>query len=281
MRVLIAGCGDVGNILASLLLQNGHQVFGLKRNIPSLQEGVQAIQADLTRPSTLRNLPEDIDLLVFMPTPASRDQAAYEAIFLEGWNNLWASLRQKPTRTLMVSSTAVFGQSDGRQVNEETPPDPTRFNGKILQQMEQLGRDSSENLIVARVAGIYGPGREGMIRLAATEGLEIQQTPPLFTNRIHIDDVAAALLHLLFMEQAQDLYLVSDDLPVARYEVVSWLAGRLGKPVPKGLTDQKAAAGKRIDNQRLRSSGFSLTYPDYRAGYDSVLKQRSTNELSK
>jgi nucleoside-diphosphate-sugar epimerase len=178
MRVLIAGCGDVGNILASLLLQKGHQVFGLKRNISSLQEGVQAIQADLTRPSTLRNLPEDIDLLVFMPTPASRDQAAYEAIFLEGWNNLWASLRQKPTRTLMVSSTAVFGQSDGRQVNEETPPDPTRFNGKILQQMEQLGHDSSENLIVARVAGIYGPGREGMIRLAATEGLEIQQTPP-------------------------------------------------------------------------------------------------------
>jgi nucleoside-diphosphate-sugar epimerase len=276
MRVLIAGCGDVGNILASLLLRKGHQVFGLKRNISSLQEGVQAIQADLTRPSTLRNLPEDIDLLVFMPTPASRDQAAYEAIFLDGWNNLWASLRQKPTRTLMVSSTAVFGQSDGRQVNEETPPDPTRFNGKILQQMEQLGHDSSENLIVARVAGIYGPGREGMIRLAATEGLEIQQTPPFYTNRIHIDDVAAALLHLLFMDQAQDLYLVSDDLPVARYEVVSWLAGRLGKPVPTGLADENASAGKRIDNQRLRSSGFRLTYPDYRAGYDSVLKQRST-----
>jgi nucleoside-diphosphate-sugar epimerase len=281
MRVLIAGCGDVGNILARLLLQKGHQVFGLKRNISSLQDGVQAIQADLTRRSTLSNLPEDIDLLVFMPTPASRDQAAYEAIFLHGWKNLWASMGDKPKRTLMVSSTAVFGQSDGRQVNEQTPPDPTRFNGKILQQMEQLGHDSSENLIVARVAGIYGPGREGMIRLAATEGLEIQQTPSFFTNRIHIDDVAAALLHLLFMDQPQDLYLLSDDLPVARYEVVSWLASRLGKPVPTGLTDQKSATGKRIDNQRLRSSGFRLTYPDYRAGYDSVLKQRSTNELSK
>jgi hypothetical protein len=89
------------------------------------------------------------------------------------------------------------------------------------------------------------------------------------------------LLHLLFMDQPQDLYLLSDDLPVARYEVVSWLASRLGKPVPTGLADEKAAAGKRIDNQRLRSSGFRLTYPDYRAGYDSVLKQRSTNELSK
>ena len=70
MRVLIAGCGDVGNVLAVSLLQDGHLVYGLKRDISTLPDGVQAIGADLLNPATLTDLPTDIDNLVFMPTPA-------------------------------------------------------------------------------------------------------------------------------------------------------------------------------------------------------------------
>lgn len=281
MRVLIAGCGDVGTILAKLLLRDGHTVYGLKRDISSLPAGVVAIQADLTQPSTLKNLPPDIDQLVFMPTPASRDQAAYEAVFVQGLKNLWSGLANEPARTLLVSSTSVFGQTDGSLVSEETAPEPVRFNGKVLLQMEQLGYTLSDNLVVARISGIYGPGREGMLRLAATDGLEIQQSPPNFTNRIHIDDAAAALMHLLLMDSPQAMYLVSDDLPVARFEVISWLSVAMGKPLPKALLDESGSRGKRVDNRRLRSSGFQLTYQDYRAGYGKVLEQRKTDELSK
>ncbi len=92
MRVLIAGCGDVGSVLASLLLQDGHIVYGLKRDTSSLPDGVLPIQADLTKSQTLGNLPLNIDPLVFMPTPACRDQAAYDAIFLDAWNHVWAGL---------------------------------------------------------------------------------------------------------------------------------------------------------------------------------------------
>ena len=281
MRILIAGCGDVGNVLAELLLQRGHIVYGLKRDVSSLPEGVEPIQADLTKPSTLENLPADIDGLVFMPTPGSRDQAAYEAVFINGLKNLWAAMYQEPGRTLLVSSTAVFGQSDGSLVNEATSPEPARFNGEVLLEMERLGHGYTEHLVVARISGIYGPGREGLIHLAGSEGLEVQQTPPFFTNRIHRDDAAAALLHLLTIEDPQDLYIVSDDLPAARYEVLSWLAAKLGKAAPYGRVDENARRGKRVENLLLRKSGFKLMYPDYRAGYTSVLEQKNRNEISR
>ena len=275
MRVLIAGCGDVGNVLAVSLLQDGHLVYGLKRDISTLPDGVQAIGADLLNPATLTDLPTDIDNLVFMPTPARRDQAAYEDIFIQGLKNLWSALKKAPARTLLVSSTAVFGEANGAWVNEETNPGPTGFNGRVLLKMEQLASRITESSVVVRISGIYGPGRERLIRLAASEGLEIQQSPPYYTNRIHRDDAAAALKHLLELDEPDALYIATDDLPAPRYEVVEWLANTQGCVSPKGLVDENATLGKRVSNQKLRDSGFSLSYPDYRAGYASVMKQRS------
>lgn len=275
MRVLIAGCGDVGSVLAVSLLKDGHVVYELKRDTSSLPEGVLPVQADLTNPESLSNLPQQIDSLVFMPTPSSRDQAGYEAIFVQGWKNLWAGLKQPPMRTILVSSTAVYGESQGGVVNEETPPGPTGFNGKVLLQMEQLAAACTDELVIVRISGIYGPGRERLIRQAASEGLEVQHNPPFYTNRIHRDDAAAALKHLLELERPQTLYVATDNNPAPRYEVVEWLAKAQGKSSPTPLNDEHAASGKRVNNQRLRDSGFKLSYPDYRAGYGAVLKQRA------
>jgi len=274
MRVLIAGCGDVGNVLATALLQDGHIVYGLKRDTSTLPGGVQAISADLLNPATLTNLPADIDRLVFMPTPASRDIAAYQAIFIQGWKNLWAGLKTAPTRTLLVSSTAVFGEANGAVVHEETRPDPTGFNGKVLLEMEQLASRCTTDLVVVRISGIYGPGRERLISIAATDGLEVQKAPPYFTNRIHRDDAAAVLKHLLEIDAPEALYLATDDQPAPRYEVIEWLANIQGCDSPKGLVVESAGSGKRVSNKRLKDSGFSMSYPDYRTGYASVLKLR-------
>jgi nucleoside-diphosphate-sugar epimerase len=274
MRILIAGCGDVGSVLALSLLQDGHVVYGLKRDTSSLPEGVLPVPADLTRPDSLANLPQDIDRLVFMPTPSSRDVAGYEAIFIQGWKNVWAGFKHPPARSLVVSSTAVYGESDGAIIDEKTDPRPTGFNGKALLEMEQAAAASTDNLVVVRISGIYGPGRERLIRLAASQGLEIQQTPPYFTNRIHRDDAAATLKHLMLIDDPQGIYIASDDLPAPRYEVVEWLAKQQGAFSPAAITDKQASKGKRASNTRLRDSGFILSYPDYRAGYGAVLAAR-------
>jgi len=277
MRVLIAGCGDVGNVLAMALMRDGHVVYGLKRDVSTLPDGVMPVRADLLDPATLANLPGDIDRLVFMPTPASRDAAGYEAIFIRGWENLWSALKNEPQRTLLVSSTAVYGEDKGAFVSEETEPDPVRFNGRLLLEMERLAGSCTKHLVVVRISGIYGPGRDRLIRLAVSDGLEVQQFPPEYTNRIHRDDAAEALKHLLQIDEPKDLYLVTDDLPAPRYDVLAWLARMQGHEPPKGLVAENAGQGKRVSNRRLRESGFSLTYPDYRVGYSAVLEQRQKN----
>ena len=274
MRVLIAGCGDVGSVLAAALLQDGHQVYGLKRDTSTLPKGVLPVEADLLNPTTFKDLPVDIDWLIFMPTPAARNQVAYEAIFIQGWKNLWTAMKQTPARTLLVSSTAVYGEANGGVVCEETKPDPSGFNGKVLLKMEQLVSRCTENLVVARISGIYGPGRERLIRQAASEGLAVQQVPAQFTNRIHRDDAAAVLKHLLEIDHPEALYLVTDDRPAAKYEVVKWLANKQGYASPRGIADENAGRGKRVSNQRLRDSGFRMSYPDYVTGYTAVLDLR-------
>jgi len=274
MRVLIAGCGDVGSVLATALLQDGHHVYGLKRDTSTLPKGVLPVEADLLNPTTFKDLPVGIDWLIYMPTPAARDQAAYEAIFIQGWKNLWAAMKQIPARTLLVSSTAVYGEDNGGVVCEETKPDPGGFNGKVLLAMEQLVSRCTENLVVARISGIYGPGRERLIRQAASEGLAVQQFPAQFTNRIHRDDAAAVLKHLLEIDHPEALYLVTDDRPAAKYEVVKWLANKQGYASPRGIADENAGRGKRVSNQRLRDSGFRMSYPDYLTGYTAVLDLR-------
>ena len=73
------------------------------------------------------------------------------------------------------------------------------------------------------------------------------------------------------IEKPEALYVATDDLPAPRYEVVEWLAKAQGNSAPIGLVDENAGSGKRVDNRRLRNSGFVLSYPDYRSGYGAVL----------
>lgn len=279
MKVLIAGCGDVGNVLAERLLQGGHAVFGLKRNTSTLPEGVEPVAADLTEPASMTALPSQLDWLVFMPTPAQRSEEAYKQIYIQGWKNLWNALPQAPLACMLVSSTSVYAQSDGSWVDEQTVTLPGRFNGRVLLAMENLARASCENTVVARLSGIYGPGRERLIR-AATDGSAGTSISDGFSNRIHIDDAGAALAHLLCLRKPEDVYLVSDDLPVAKYDVVCWLAEQIGHPPPAKLSMGGPEKGKRINNKRLHDSGYSLEFPDYQAGYRAILQMRNQYELS-
>lgn len=279
MRVLIAGCGDVGNVLAERLLQDGHTVFGLKRDVSTLPDGVLAIASDLTQPASLADLPANLNWLVFMPTPEQRTEAAYKDIFIQGWTNLWNALPQPPHHCLLVSSTSVYAQSDGSWVNEQAASSPDKFNGRVLLEMEALARVCCKGTVVARLSGIYGPGRERLIQ-AASSADAVKYEANGFNNRIHIDDAGAALAHLLCLDNPKELYLVSDDLPVAKYDVVSWLAKKTGHPAPARLPLQGAASGKRVSNQRLRESGYRFKYPDYKAGYSAILQLRNQNEFS-
>ncbi len=128
-----------------------------------------------------------------------------------------------------------------------------------------------------RFAGIYGPGRERLIR-QVQEGRQAQPQPVQYSNRIHRDDCAGVLAHLIARDLAgeplEPLYLASDSDPAPLHEVMAWLAKELGVTPTEG-TDLplRRRASKRCRNQRLLDSGYRFIYPGYREGYKALLKE--------
>ena len=266
-RLLVAGCGDLGNRLASRL--DDWEVHGLRRDVSHLATGIVPVEADLSNPSTLGVVYGHWDAIVYTATPGERSPAGYRQAYVTGMQHLLERVRAE--RLIMVSSTAVFGQDQGQWVDESASTEPQRFNGEILLEAERIALDAGG--IVVRFSGIYGPGREYLVRKVESGPARCRRDPPIWTNRIHSDDCAAALAHVLKMAQPESLYLASDARPAPRWEVLEWLAERLGVSGPVEAPDD-AAQGKRIDASRLFESGFALQYPDYRAGYGEILKWR-------
>ncbi len=262
-RVLIAGCGDLGTRLGLCLASRGDAVFGLRRRIERLPPPIRGVAADLTDPSTLTAIPRELDAVVLCATPGARDVDSYRRTYLEGSQHV-LDAAGNTGRVLFVSSTAVYGQDAGEWVDENSPTSPAAFNGDVLMQAERALRARGGEVVLARCSGLYGPGRERMLTLARREAVP----PARWTNRIHIDDAAAALHHLLDLPAAAPVWLLNDDAPALEAEVLSFLRQRLGlNPLPQ---DTGAPRGKRVANTRLRASGWEPRYPDYRAGY-SVL----------
>ncbi|QBB72738.1 SDR family oxidoreductase [Pseudolysobacter antarcticus] len=273
---LIAGCGDTGIRIANLLVKQGQKVYGLRRIATALPANIIPIAADLTDPATLDSLPADIETLVYLPTPPQRTHDAYQKIFRDGFEHLLRALPQAATtlrRIVFISSSAVYGQHHGAWVDEETECRPLAFNGEILLSTEQWLLQNFTNACVLRFAGIYGPGRIRLIEDIGAQKVRVHAGAARYTNRIHVDDAAAAVMHVLGLQQVRPIYNVVDDLPAADGEVYDWLADKLGavRPAREDKTSSDTLGNKRVSNKRLRASGFAPRYADYRAGYGAVI----------
>ncbi len=268
-RLLIAGCGDLGTRLARRLDRDEWQVHGLRRRVERLPEGVVPVGADLCDPDSLSTLAADWDAVIYQATPDAYDEAGYRAAYIEGLANLLA--RVETRRLVFVSSTAVFGQDDGEWVDERCDTRPPRFNGRVLLEAEALAGRSAPEPTVVRFSGIYGPGRDVLVRKLASGEASCREHPPQWTNRIHADDCAGVLAHLLSLERPGPLYCASDGHPTPRCEVLDWLAGRLGVAAPR-REDRPGGQGKRVANARLLGSGYRFIHPDYRSGYKDMLQ---------
>src|SRR5699024_6928009 len=116
--------------------------------------------------------------------------------------------------------------------------------------------------------GIYGPGRNHLIT-QVRNGTAQLPFGSHWTNRIHRDDLAGAIVHVAGLgDLAEQLYLVTDDEPAQLEEVFTFLAGELDLPTPPAATEPsvRRAADRRIANSKLLSTGFTLAFPGYREG---------------
>ncbi|OSZ69228.1 NAD(P)-dependent oxidoreductase [Sphingomonas sp. IBVSS1] len=191
-----------------------------------------------------------------------------------------AAIAAAPARWVgYLSSTGVYGNTDGAWVDESAPRNGRRDG--------RLAADAAwEALHVAarvfRLPGIYGPGRSALDRLRAGPVARIDLPGHVF-SRIHVDDIAGAVLASM-MGGPAGIFNIADDLPAPGEAVTAAAARLLGlEPSPLLPLDQaglspmgRAFYGecRRVANGRMkRQLGYCLKYPDYRAGLSACLEE--------
>lgn len=274
-KVLIAGCGKLGCPLGEVLISDGYEVHGIRRNLEGVPQNIRSIQADLTQ--QLDDLPTEFDYIYYIVSAESRNDLAYYQAYSLGVKHLLETVnrsqKEQPKRIFFVSSTSVFGQTDADIVDENSPVSEHSFSTKRLLEGEALIENCEIPSTIIRFGGIYGPGRTHLIDLVS-DG-KARCLDGVYSNRIHSDDCVGILQHLLKVETPESLYIGVDSQPALTCEVYEWLAEQLAvsdieylEPTEHNKTSR---SNKRLSNARILASGYQFKYPDYQAGYKELL----------
>lgn len=271
-RILIAGCGYVGQATADLFHAAGWDAEGWtasEKSAAALSAKPYPIcQVDISNRDQVAESPGIFDAVVQCASSRGGGVESYRQIYLNGARNLLDRFE----KMLFTSSTSVYAQRDGSWVTELSETKPARQTGRILLETEKvvLGRGGT----VARLSGIYGPGRSALLSKFLVGAAIIDPENDRFVNQVHRDDIASALFLLVSGEcQERQIYNVVDNQPMRRSDCYRWLAKRLNRPLPpiRELTSQgkRGDTNKRVNNAKLRSLGWTLQYPTFADGMEN------------
>jgi nucleoside-diphosphate-sugar epimerase len=293
MKRLIFGPGYLGERVANRWHTNGDDVTVVTRSKEHAayfrRQGFTPIIADVTMPDTLTNLPV-ADTVLFA---VGDDRVGGPAPFF-----VYASIRYVldalpagTGRFIYISTTGVYGPSDGDWVDEQSPTDPQRDGARASLASEQALSEHplAANAVVLRLAGIYGPSRVPFLKeLSSGSPIEVPSTG--YLNLVHVDDAATVVLaasrtanNTATPRTGPQLYNVSDGVPVARHDFYREVTRLINAPPPQFVEADpdspralRARGNRRVRNDKMLAElGVSLTYPDYRAGLAAILETRN------
>ena len=279
METLIVGCGYLGSRVAKLLLAQNHLVHATTRAAETANKlrsvGIEPHICDLTKAETVRHLPS-VDAVVFAAAHDRASKSTMRDLYVGGLRNLFDRL-PPPKKFVHVSSSSVYGQTDGGWIDETSPANPEEPSGQVILEAETLSRSKFPDTMILRFSGIYGPGR--FLRRDKIEaGQPIVGDAEKWLNLIHVDDGARAVVAALDKGQPGRTYNVCDDEPVRRRQFYEEMAKVLAAPPPtfqalaEGMPSPPHEKGnRRIRNQRMRAElGVKLFYPNYRDGLEAA-----------
>ena len=263
-RILIAGCGYVGQATADLFHRAGWKVEGWTKSKAGTSKPYPIHAIDITDAQQVHACEGNFDVIVHCASTRGGHVDLYRRVYLNGARNL---LETFATSTILfTSSTSVYAQINGERVTEESAAEPRHQTGQILRETEELLLAHSG--IVARLAGIYGPGRSALLSKFLAGNAVVDPENDRFINQVHRDDIAAALFLLLDRQrEAKQIYNVVDNQPIRQSECYRWLAKKLNRPLPP--VGKSAARGKRgesskcVCNTKLRGLGWTPHYPTF------------------
>jgi len=276
-RIVFAGCGFLGEAAALLFLKSGWDVTGLTHRQESADalknRGIPADVIDLTDLDSVRKVADLLgpaDVVVHAASSGRGGEDAYRSVYRDGMAHLADAF---PNAFLIFTgSTSVYAQVTGEVVSEDSPTQPDRNTGKILLEAENIAL--RQNGAVARLAGIYGPGRSVLLRKFLDGTACIEGDGQRIINQIHRDDAASALLALA-SNRSRGIHNIVDDGPASQITVYQWIADALGRPLPpfgeRDLNRKRGWTSKRVSNARMRSVGWEPRYPIYQTALPALI----------
>lgn len=272
--ILVAGCGYLGERIAALLHDSGREVVGLTHSAESAARLAETVKwrieaCDISDAAAVKAVATKIGstqvtAVIHCASSGRGGADAYRRVYLGGMKNLMAAFPS--AKPLFTSSTSVYPQIDGSVVDESSDASPDKETGHLLRETEEVTLAGKG--VVARLAGIYGPGRSFVLRnlLEGKAAIEGGDGEGRILNQIHREDAASAVVHLV-QQECSGVFNVVDDQPISQRQCLEKLAAQFGIPVPPAVPpnpDRKRGwTNKRVSNAKLRATGWTPRFPAY------------------
>lgn len=298
--LLILGAGYTGKVLARQAREESRSVFATTSNQESqayLEDlGVQVFDFDVLNPGGELPLPPDfegdLDVVYSVPTlfrdydeAPSGELARHVEPLAEVLGLLKTRAELRVRTFLYFSSTSVYGDHHGKVITEESTRHPTAPFGKMRRDIEDfLLQEEEIPTAIGRIVGIYGPDRTLEKRIQ-DPSFRLVDGGSKVTNRIHVEDLARAILFLLEKKAPERVYNLSDGAPLTVKALVDFVVKAQGLTPPEEESLQEYGDRKKdpnllarwkssalISNDRLKRLGFSFQYPDAMKGYEALFK---------
>lgn len=275
--LLVVGFGYLGRRVAHAAQGHGFQVAATSRKLEMQQTiesaGCRFVRYDINSDSD--QLPA-ADAWVWCPGFDRSAGVSVRSAVVDGLRRALDRTERAPRLITFTSTTSVYGQSDGRWVDESSPCEPLTESGNAHREAERAimeWADAHDSIAVnLRLSGLYGPGRT-IRRQAIEAGEPIPCRPESWLNLLHIDDAASACIRALRARRSET-FCVTDDRPVRRREYYETLARLLGAPAPRFVEPTKPdfSGDKRVSNRRIKTDlGWQPTYEDFVKGLSTDL----------
>lgn len=283
MKVLIIGCGYVGQSVGASLVSGGHSVYGIvRRNTEALESsGIKPIVGDATIESFWDDMAQDFDWVINTISSNRGDTEVYKRVYLDTSKRIIHWLHNTGTKKYVyTSSSSVLGYKDGSIVDENTPQNPLNEKASILVETEQklveAVNEHSIPIVIVRLSGIYGPGRGFLFKQFVNGEATFDSENDRYINMIHRDDAASGIIAACKSGVPGHIYHITDSKPVLQSEFFTHLSQKLSLPMPekapKARTSKRAPTNKRISNKKTTQElSWMPEYPTYVEGYQSEI----------
>ena len=277
-KIWIVGCGDIGKRVARLYAKSEKAIHGIVSSEESADKCEQLlIKSSVIDLDSTFSLDQhefaDTDLFYFAPPSAT----AAKDTRLKRFLIQLLELQQIPKRIVLISTTGVYGDSQGKWIDETTPINPQADRAVRRMSAEQILQrwviQTNCEFIILRVPGIYAEDRLPLARLKKSLPV-VNAEEAGFTNRIHADDLALACKAAMECEHYNHIINVTDGNPSTMTDYFNHVADYSKLPRPPQISlrqaEQELTTGmvsylkesRRIrNNKMLNMLGIELRYP--------------------